>query len=443
MVMWSFRSRELRGKQYQTSLHRPTLCSGFIRKTVKNIQITRCQCVSQTREHFTLHPQTPTWETLQGTRQSNHTYRCWWPRQCHRTLFSLNNTKVLTREPQWTKRKVKEVIHKDDALSMIREQRYQLPQIYHQLLLPGQFARMKTSRDQDVWMKKAENRKLFRNTVQSEYNFLNVFTWTNKLSESFDVCKFFLAAWIEFYLGENRVLWIGLNKDVNIKTRGERVKAKKPLGYIVGGVCADGWSRCEEECKSWEQRHKDGTRWRVKTEGTYQGNLNDMFWVNNHCMSFLAYCWSYLILPYLTWGHVISVVSDSGRLSLASFHMSTFLTWSFLLLTLAHHIIASILTPNNVKTYIRKFVIGSMLASPQMSSFLTRSFLVLVWDQWRCWDVHMSASPLVSYQFMFKNISRRLSLVRCWLLSRCLHSWRGPSLYWLSHISSSLLVSYR
>ena len=62
---------------------------------------------------------------------------------------SLDNTKVLTREPQWTKRKVKEAIYiKKSAPSMTREQGYQLPPIYHQLLLPEQFPRKKTSRDQ-------------------------------------------------------------------------------------------------------------------------------------------------------------------------------------------------------------------------------------------------------------------------------------------------------
>ncbi len=62
---------------------------------------------------------------------------------------SLDNTKVLTIEPQWTKRKVKEPIYiKKSAPSMNREQGYQLPLIYHQLLLPEQFPRNKTSRDQ-------------------------------------------------------------------------------------------------------------------------------------------------------------------------------------------------------------------------------------------------------------------------------------------------------
>ena len=62
---------------------------------------------------------------------------------------SLDNTKVLTREPQWTKRKVKEAIYiKKSAPSMNSEQWYQLPPIYHQLLLREQFPRKKTSRDQ-------------------------------------------------------------------------------------------------------------------------------------------------------------------------------------------------------------------------------------------------------------------------------------------------------
>ena len=61
---------------------------------------------------------------------------------------SLDNTKVLTREPQWTKRKVKEAIYiKRNSPSMNREQGYQLTPIYHQLLLPEQFPRKK-SRDQ-------------------------------------------------------------------------------------------------------------------------------------------------------------------------------------------------------------------------------------------------------------------------------------------------------
>ena len=64
-----------------------------------------------------------------------------------RHSVSLDNTKVLTREPQWTKRKVK------SAPSMNREQGYQLPLIYHQLLLPEHLPRKKTSRDQGFWMR--------------------------------------------------------------------------------------------------------------------------------------------------------------------------------------------------------------------------------------------------------------------------------------------------
>ena len=40
-------------------------------------------------------------------------------------------------------------VHKQNAPSMNREQGYQLPPIYHQLLLPEQFPRRKTSRDQE------------------------------------------------------------------------------------------------------------------------------------------------------------------------------------------------------------------------------------------------------------------------------------------------------
>ena len=62
---------------------------------------------------------------------------------------SLDNTKALTREPQWTKRKVKEAVYiKKNAPSMNREQGYQLSPIYHQLLLTEQFLRKKTSHDQ-------------------------------------------------------------------------------------------------------------------------------------------------------------------------------------------------------------------------------------------------------------------------------------------------------
>ena len=49
---------------------------------------------------------------------------------------------------RWTKRKVKEAIYiKRNSASMNREQGYQLPPIYHQLLLPEQFP-AKKSRDQ-------------------------------------------------------------------------------------------------------------------------------------------------------------------------------------------------------------------------------------------------------------------------------------------------------
>ena len=61
-----------------------------------------------------------------------------------RHSVSLDDTKVLTREPQWTKRQVTEAIYiKRNSPSMNREEGYQLPPIYHQLLLPEQFPRKK------------------------------------------------------------------------------------------------------------------------------------------------------------------------------------------------------------------------------------------------------------------------------------------------------------
>ncbi len=84
--------------------------------------------------------------------------------------FSINNTNVLTREPQWTKRKVKEAVvpyKKKNAPSMNRELGYQLPPIYHQLLLPDQFQRRKTSRGQNL-VEKPKRRDSFKNTIQSE-----------------------------------------------------------------------------------------------------------------------------------------------------------------------------------------------------------------------------------------------------------------------------------
>ena len=55
---------------------------------------------------------------------------------------SLDNTKVLTRKPQWTKRKVKEAIYiKRNSPSINSKQGH---------LLPEQFPRKKTSRDQGV-----------------------------------------------------------------------------------------------------------------------------------------------------------------------------------------------------------------------------------------------------------------------------------------------------
>ena len=171
-------------RQYQTSLHRPTLYAGFSRKTVKNIQTTRCQCVPQTREHSTLHPRTPERQDAERQEVWGHIYEITCDQDpahvyigetkrphgkrfkehtnvtlptgvgdhCNatRNSVSLNNTKVLIRELQRTERKVKEAIYiKKNAPSMNREQGYQLPPIYHQLLLREQFPRRKTSRDQD------------------------------------------------------------------------------------------------------------------------------------------------------------------------------------------------------------------------------------------------------------------------------------------------------
>ena len=50
------------------------LYAGFSRKTVKNIQTTRCQCVPQTREHSTLRPRTPERQDAERQEVWGHIY---------------------------------------------------------------------------------------------------------------------------------------------------------------------------------------------------------------------------------------------------------------------------------------------------------------------------------------------------------------------------------
>ena len=82
--------------------------------------------------------------------------------------------------------------------------------------------------------------------------------------------------------------------------------------------------------------------------------------------------WSFLVLSLAHLSILISVVCSLCVIGsmLASLQMSSFLMWSFLVLPLAH---LSIL----ISVVCSLCVIGSMLASLQMSSFLMWFFLVL------------------------------------------------------------------
>ena len=165
-------------RQHQTSLYWPTVCARFIRKIVKTFRqhgVSVYHKPVNTLRSILVHPKdkTPkdkkrgviyeiTWdqdpanvyigETKRplGKLFKEHTNLTIPTRvgdHCNATghSVSLDNTKVLTREPQWTKRKVKEaILIKKRAPSMNREQVYQLPPIYHQLLLPEQFPRKET-----------------------------------------------------------------------------------------------------------------------------------------------------------------------------------------------------------------------------------------------------------------------------------------------------------
>ena len=63
--------------------------------------------------------------------------------------FSLNNSKVLTRESNWTARKIKEAIYiRTKAPSINRDQGYQLAPVYHQLLPEPVLIATASSRDQ-------------------------------------------------------------------------------------------------------------------------------------------------------------------------------------------------------------------------------------------------------------------------------------------------------
>ena len=92
---------------------------------------------------------TPTWKTLQGTHQPDHTNRCWWPLQCHRTLcFTWQHQSANQRATMDQMKRERSHIHKEKCPVNEPWTGIQLPPINHQLLLPEHFPRKKTSRDQ-------------------------------------------------------------------------------------------------------------------------------------------------------------------------------------------------------------------------------------------------------------------------------------------------------
>ena len=85
--------------------------------------------------------QTPTWKKHFKETPT-------WPYQPVLVTTAMPPDLGFTRQHKSAKQRAT-VDQKKNAPSMNREQGYQLPPIYHQLLLPGQFPRRKTSRDQD------------------------------------------------------------------------------------------------------------------------------------------------------------------------------------------------------------------------------------------------------------------------------------------------------
>ena len=85
--------------------------------------------------------QTPTWKTIQGTHKPDHSNRCWWPLQCHRTLgFTWQHQSANHRSQKEKSRKLYTSRKTPDRWTVNRDT--SCLSIYHQLLA-GQFPRNK------------------------------------------------------------------------------------------------------------------------------------------------------------------------------------------------------------------------------------------------------------------------------------------------------------
>ena len=121
--------------------------------------------------------QTPTWKTLQGTHQPDHTNRCWWPLQCHRTLcFTWQHPSANQRATVDQKKSDRSYIHKEKR--PINEPLTGIPAAPDLPPAPASWA--VPAKENITWprllVERSKRREVSGNTIQSE--------WKNHISIS-------------------------------------------------------------------------------------------------------------------------------------------------------------------------------------------------------------------------------------------------------------------